>query len=124
VASARDLFRAAGVSARLYRSFLEPVLLVTLFAPPEALSAAAALGALHYFALAHQDDWDVRWCRHVCVCGGEGVGRGGAAAQSRRGHTGGRLKAPRRPPRTPRRREPRGGSPCLPARTHAPGRGR
>lgn len=30
------------------------MLLVTLFAPPEELSAAAALGALYYFVLAHQ----------------------------------------------------------------------
>ena len=45
------------------RSFLEPILLVTLFAPPERLSAAAALAALYYFALAHQADFDVRWCR-------------------------------------------------------------
>jgi hypothetical protein len=30
------------------------MLLVTLFAPAAELSAAAALGALYYFALAHQ----------------------------------------------------------------------
>eukprot|EP00897_Mesotaenium_endlicherianum_P009470 jgi/Mesen1/8551/ME000484S07933 len=36
--TARELFRAAGVSARLYRDFLAPILLVTLFAPPEKLS--------------------------------------------------------------------------------------
>ena len=46
--------RSAGVSARLYREFLEPILLVTLFAPGHKLSAAAALDALYYFALAHQ----------------------------------------------------------------------
>jgi hypothetical protein len=39
------------------------MLLVTLFAPPTELSAAAALGTLYYFALAHQADWDVQWCR-------------------------------------------------------------
>ncbi|GBF89848.1 amine oxidase [Raphidocelis subcapitata] len=61
--SALTLFRRAGVSRRLYKAFLEPMLLVTLFAPPEQLSSAAALGTLYYFALAHQDDWDVRWCR-------------------------------------------------------------
>jgi hypothetical protein len=43
--SAYTLFKEAGVSGRLYRSFLEPMLLVTLFAPPTELSAAAALGA-------------------------------------------------------------------------------
>eukprot|EP00850_Spirogloea_muscicola_P000306 SM000001S04708 [mRNA] locus=s1:1832791:1834921:+ [translate_table: standard] len=60
--SARELFRSAGVSSRLYKEFLEPVLLVTLFAPGEQLSAAAALGALYYYVLAHQADFDVRWC--------------------------------------------------------------
>eukprot|EP00775_Hariotina_reticulata_P005158 gene5158-5396_t len=39
------------------------MLLVTLFAPPTELSAAAALGALYYFALAHQPDFDVRWSK-------------------------------------------------------------
>ncbi|KAG2487929.1 hypothetical protein HYH03_013509 [Edaphochlamys debaryana] len=61
--SALELFRSAGVSARLYREFLEPMLLVTLFAPGYKLSAAAALDALYYFVLAHQADFDVRWCR-------------------------------------------------------------
>ncbi|PNW70427.1 hypothetical protein CHLRE_17g719500v5 [Chlamydomonas reinhardtii] len=61
--SALELFRSAGVSARLYREFLEPILLVTLFAPGHKLSAAAALDALYYFALAHQPDFDTRWCR-------------------------------------------------------------
>ena len=42
--SAYTLFKEAGVTARLYKSFLEPMLLVTLFAPPTELSAAAALG--------------------------------------------------------------------------------
>ncbi|KAK9823485.1 hypothetical protein WJX72_003089 [[Myrmecia] bisecta] len=61
--SAKELFLSSGVSQRLYREFLEPMLLVTLFAPGEQLSAAAALGALYYFVLAHQADFDVRWCR-------------------------------------------------------------
>lgn len=61
--SARELFRRAGVSSRLYKEFLEPILLVTLFAPGEKLSAAAALGALYYYVLAHQSDFDVRWCK-------------------------------------------------------------
>jgi hypothetical protein len=42
--SAYELFRAAGVSKKLYEKFLAPMLLVTLFAPPTELSAAAALG--------------------------------------------------------------------------------
>ncbi len=36
--TARELFRRAGVSAKLYQEFLEPILLVTLFAPGEQLS--------------------------------------------------------------------------------------
>ncbi len=63
--SAYELFREAGVTRELYEQFLAPMLLVTLFAPPEQLSAAAALGALNYFVLAHQADFDVRWCRWV-----------------------------------------------------------
>lgn len=61
--SALELFRSAGVSRRLYDEFLCPMLMVTLFAPGHKLSAAAALDALYYFALAHQADFDVRWCR-------------------------------------------------------------
>jgi uncharacterized protein with NAD-binding domain and iron-sulfur cluster len=61
--SARELFRSFGVSARLYRDSFEPMLLVGLFAPGEACSAAAALGMLYYFILAHQPDFDVVWCR-------------------------------------------------------------
>ena len=38
----------------LDRDFLNPILLVTLFLPGEKVSAAAALGALYYFALANQ----------------------------------------------------------------------
>eukprot|EP00898_Chlorokybus_atmophyticus_P004548 jgi/Chlat1/5094/Chrsp33S05020 len=61
--TARELFRTAGVSKRLYDDFLQPILLVTLFAPAEKLSASAALGALYYYVLAHQADFDVRWCK-------------------------------------------------------------
>jgi uncharacterized protein with NAD-binding domain and iron-sulfur cluster len=61
--SARELFRQYGVSDRLYRESFEPMLLVGLFAPGEQCSAAAALGMLYYFILAHQADFDVVWCR-------------------------------------------------------------
>ncbi len=61
--TARELFRQYGVSARLYAESFEPMLLVGLFAPGEQCSAAAALGMLYYFILAHQPDFDVRWCR-------------------------------------------------------------
>lgn len=61
--SARELFRQYGVSERLYKEAFEPMLLVGLFAPGEQCSAAATLGMLYYFILAHQPDFDVRWCR-------------------------------------------------------------
>ncbi|MEM7554328.1 MAG: FAD-dependent oxidoreductase [Cyanobacteria bacterium P01_A01_bin.84] len=61
--SARELFKQFGVSARLYRDAFEAMLLVGLFAPGEQCSAAATLGMLYYFILAHQPDFDVVWCR-------------------------------------------------------------
>lgn len=61
--TARELFRQYRVSERLYRDSFEPMLLVGLFAPGEQCSAAAALGMLYYFILAHQPDFDVVWCR-------------------------------------------------------------
>lgn len=61
--TARELFKTFGVSARLYREAFEPMLLVGLFAPGEQCSAAAALGMLYFFILAHQPDFDVVWCR-------------------------------------------------------------
>jgi uncharacterized protein with NAD-binding domain and iron-sulfur cluster len=61
--TARELFKDFGVSARLYRESFEPMLLVGLFAPGEQCSAAAALGMLYFFILAHQHDFDVVWCR-------------------------------------------------------------
>jgi uncharacterized protein with NAD-binding domain and iron-sulfur cluster len=61
--TARELFKDFGVSARLYRDAFEPMLLVGLFAPGEQCSAAATLGMLYFFILAHQHDFDVVWCR-------------------------------------------------------------
>ena len=61
--TARELFKQFGVSARLYRESFEPMLLVGLFAPGEQCSAAATLGMLYFFILAHQPDFDVVWCR-------------------------------------------------------------
>lgn len=61
--TARELFKDFGVSARLYRDSFEPMLLVGLFAPGEQCSAAAAIGMLYYFILAHQPNFDVVWCR-------------------------------------------------------------
>ncbi|MGK7923796.1 MAG: FAD-dependent oxidoreductase [Spirulina sp.] len=61
--TARELFRQFGVTSRLYTDAFEPMLLVGLFAPGEQCSAAATLGMLYYFILAHQPDFDVVWCR-------------------------------------------------------------
>jgi uncharacterized protein with NAD-binding domain and iron-sulfur cluster len=61
--SAKELFNMYNVSPRLYKESFEPMLLVGLFAPGEECSAAAALGMLYYFILAHQPDFDVVWCR-------------------------------------------------------------
>lgn len=61
--TARELFKDFGVSARLYQEAFEPMLLVGLFAPGEQCSAAATLGMLYFFILAHQADFDVVWCR-------------------------------------------------------------
>jgi len=58
-----ELCEAAGVSPRLRRRFLDPLLVALMFAPPEELSAAAALSVLNSYALAHQSDFDVRWPR-------------------------------------------------------------
>lgn len=37
--------------------------LIGLFAPPEELSAGAVLGCFEFYALAHQADFDVCWCK-------------------------------------------------------------
>jgi uncharacterized protein with NAD-binding domain and iron-sulfur cluster len=59
--SAQTLFVKLGVSDRLIDEFLRPTLLVGLFKPPEELSAAVTMELLYYYALAHQDSFDVRW---------------------------------------------------------------
>jgi uncharacterized protein with NAD-binding domain and iron-sulfur cluster len=61
--TAKELFAKFGVSERLYKDAFEAMLLVGLFAPGEQCSAAATLGMLYYFILAHQADFDVVWCR-------------------------------------------------------------
>ena len=67
--SARDVFLGdpmngrLGASEALYAQFLAPILCALMFAPPEELSASAALDVLYRYVLAHQDDFDVRWCK-------------------------------------------------------------
>ncbi|GAB4822730.1 hypothetical protein N2152v2_009776 [Parachlorella kessleri] len=61
--TAREMLRNCGVSDRAYEFFLKPTMLVGLFAPPEELSAAVAIETLYFYALAHQADFDVCWCK-------------------------------------------------------------
>ncbi|KAM0949815.1 putative phytoene desaturase (zeta-carotene-forming) [Dioscorea sansibarensis] len=61
--TARELFKQFGCSERLYREAFEPFLQIGLFAPGEQCSASATLGMLYYFLLAHQQNFDVLWCR-------------------------------------------------------------
>lgn len=60
---ALTLFRQLQVSERMINEFLRPILLVGLFKPPEELSAAVTMELLYYYALAHQDSFDVRWIK-------------------------------------------------------------
>ena len=60
---ALTLFRQLKISERMIDEFLRPILLVGLFKPPEELSAAVTMELLYYYALAHQDSFDVRWMR-------------------------------------------------------------
>jgi uncharacterized protein with NAD-binding domain and iron-sulfur cluster len=61
--SAAEMFRNSGVTQAAYDLFLKPTLLVGLFASPEDLSAAVTLECLYFYALAHQNDFDVCWCK-------------------------------------------------------------
>ena len=60
---ALTLFRQLRISERMINDFLRPILLVGLFKPPEELSAAVTMELLYYYALAHQDSFDVRWIK-------------------------------------------------------------
>ncbi|TWB87345.1 MULTISPECIES: FAD-dependent oxidoreductase [unclassified Synechococcus] len=65
--SAQSLFEQLGISDRLINDFLRPIMLVGLFKPPEELSAAVTMELLYYYALAHQDSFDVRWIRSKSI---------------------------------------------------------
>lgn len=65
--TAHELFLRFRLSKRLVEDFLKPTLLVGLFKPPEELSAAVAMELLYFYALAHQDSFDVRWIRSGTV---------------------------------------------------------
>ena len=61
------LFILFGLSERLVEDFIKPTLLVGLFKPPEELSALVVMELLYYYALAHQDSFDVRWIKNGTV---------------------------------------------------------
>jgi len=61
--TAHDLFIRFGLSKRLVDDFIRPTLLVGLFKPPEELSAAVVMELLYYYALAHQNSFDVKWIK-------------------------------------------------------------
>lgn len=65
--TAHDLFLKFGLSERLVDDFIRPTLLVGLFKPPEELSALVVMELLYYYALAHQDSFDVRWIKNGSV---------------------------------------------------------
>lgn len=65
--TAHDLFIRFGLSKRLVEDFVKPTLLVGLFKPPEELSALVVMELLYYYALAHQDSFDVRWIKNGTV---------------------------------------------------------
>ena len=64
---ALTLFKQLRISDRMIDDFLRPTLLVGLFKPPEELSAAVTMELLYYYALAHQDSFDVRWIRSKTI---------------------------------------------------------
>mmetsp|Transcript_18044 Transcript_18044/g.26927 ORF Transcript_18044/g.26927 Transcript_18044/m.26927 type:complete len:615 (+) Transcript_18044:54-1898(+) len=65
--TAHELFLKFRLSERLVEDFLKPTLLVGLFKPPEELSALVVMELLYYYALAHQDSFDVRWIKKGTV---------------------------------------------------------
>ena len=65
--TAHDLFIRFKLSKRLVEDFIKPTLLVGLFKPPEELSALVVMELLYYYALAHQDSFDVRWIKNGTV---------------------------------------------------------
>lgn len=62
--SAEQLFLStAGVTPRMYRELVTPLLHVLPMTPGYDCSAAAALSCFHVFALQSKGAFDVRWCR-------------------------------------------------------------
>merc|ERR1719161_2416492 len=65
--TAHELFLRFGLSKRLVDDFIRPTLLIGLFKGPEELSALVVMELLYFYALAHQDSFDVRWIRNGMV---------------------------------------------------------
>ncbi len=65
--SAHKLFLKFGLSEQLVANFVKPTLLVGLFKPPEELSALMVMELLYYYALAHQNSFDVHWMKNKMV---------------------------------------------------------
>jgi len=65
--NAHDLFVKFGLSKRLVDDFIKPTLLVGLFKPPEELSATVVMELLYYYALSHQNSFDVKWIKSKSI---------------------------------------------------------
>jgi len=65
--SAHELCIRCGMSKRLVDDFVRPTLAVGLFTPLEQTSALVCLELLYFYALAHQDSFDVRWIKGQTV---------------------------------------------------------
>ena len=65
--TANELFIRFNLSPRLVSDFIKPTLIVGLFKPPEEVSALVVMELLYYYALAHQDSFDVRWIKKGTV---------------------------------------------------------
>ncbi|QDZ23312.1 FAD/NAD(P)-binding domain-containing protein [Chloropicon primus] len=65
--TAAELFERCGMSKRLVDEFVAPTLRVGLFKDPSELSAAVSMELLYYYALAHQNSFDVRWIKRGSI---------------------------------------------------------
>lgn len=65
--TAHELFIKMKLSKRLVDDFIRPTLLIGLFKAPEELSAAVSMELLYFYALAHQNSFDVRWIKQSSI---------------------------------------------------------
>ena len=64
---ALTLFRQLRISERMINDSCGRSCWWELFKPPEELSAAVTMELLYYYALAHQDSFDVRWIKSKSI---------------------------------------------------------